>query len=68
MSDLLLLKEVAALLKDIKPCLKKFLALHRNKKLTPTYKPSLYNDLIRVQSILEAEIDRVKLELEECDD
>lgn len=68
MSDLLLLKEVAALLEDVKPCLKKFLALHRNKKLAPTYKPNLYNDLIRVQSILEAEIDRVKLELEECDD
>ena len=68
MSDLPLLKEVAALLEDVKPCLKKFLALHRNKGLAPAYKPDIYDNLIRVLALLESEIDRVALELEECDD
>jgi len=66
--DQALLKEVVALLEDIKPYLKKFIALHITKILAPAYKPGVYVNLIRLQALLESEIDRLNLEPEECDD
>lgn len=52
-----LFKDIIELLNDIKPFVKKILALSENKKLGPAYKIDVYDRLINIQALLKLKIE-----------